>query len=86
MVCVQLKGKEDGWDGEGTDLALQHAQAALEDVHDRVVDALPVVDGAVVMDASHEIDRTVVFAACPDAFRALLLSVPTLASGKVLLG
>ena len=32
-------------------LALQHAQSALEDVHDRVVDSFPVVDDLVVVDA-----------------------------------
>ena len=49
-------------------LALQHAQAALEDVHDGVVDALPVVDDLVVVDACDDVCRSVVRAGLFDAF------------------
>jgi hypothetical protein len=57
--------------GEGkTYFALQDAETALEDVHDGVVDAFPVVDDFVVVDARNQEDRTIVFASL---FYALLL-------------
>ena len=36
-------------------LALEHAQTAFEDVHDRIVQPLPVVDDLVVVDACDDI-------------------------------
>jgi len=41
-------------------LALQHAEPTLEDVHDRVVYAFPVVDNIIVVDAGNEEDRAVI--------------------------
>jgi len=51
-------------------LALQYTQTALEDIHDREVDAFPVVDDFVVVDAGDYEGRRVVFARL---FYALLL-------------
>jgi hypothetical protein len=53
-------------------LALQYTQAALKDVHDGEVDAFPVVDDFVVVDAGDYEGRRVVFAGL---FYALLLGL-----------
>lgn len=67
-------------------LALQNTQSALEDVHDGVVDALPVVYDFVVMDASDEEHWAKVFSKLlyPLSFR--FLGVPASLPGSILLG
>ena len=57
-------------------LALQDAEAALEDVHYRVVDAFPVVDDFVVVDAGDQEDWPVVLAGLLYALLLGLVGVP----------
>lgn len=58
--CTALISARIDGDGKGTHLALQHAQAALKDVHDGVVDAFPVVYDLVVVDAGDQENGPVV--------------------------
>ena len=65
-------------------LALQYAQAALENIHDGVVDALPVVDDLVVVDACDQEDGTVVLARLGYPVCLCFLGVPPALLGCVL--
>lgn len=65
-------------------LALQNAQSSLEDVHDRVVDAFPVVDCVVVMYTNNQIYRAVVFSRCGLSLRHLIIAVPAGDARRVL--
>jgi hypothetical protein len=91
-------GAEDGgvdvlgllvWDERGvgdTYFALQDAEAALEDVHDGVVDAFPVIDDFVVVDSGDEEDGAVVFAGLFYALCLCLIGVPSALLGGFLFG
>lgn len=57
-------------------LALENAETALENVHDRVVQALPVVDYIVVVNSGNDEGWRVVFAVFLDALFLLLGLVP----------
>lgn len=69
-----------------THLALQHAQAALVDVHDGVVDALPLVDDLVVVHAGDDKRRRVVAGRLALALGDRLGRVPAVGAGARLLG
>jgi hypothetical protein len=56
---------------------LQNAETALENVHDGVVDAFPVVDDFVVVNTSDEEDWTVVLAGLVYALLLCLVRVPS---------
>jgi hypothetical protein len=56
---------------------LQNAETALENVHDGVVDAFPVVDDFVVVNTSDKEDWTVVLAGLVYALLLCLVSVPS---------
>lgn len=67
-------------------LALQYTQTALEDVHNREVDAFPVVDDFVVVDAGDYEGRRVVFAGLFDALLLRLFGEPSFGFRGGLLG
>jgi hypothetical protein len=69
-----------------TYLALQHTQPALEDVHDGEIDAFPVVDDFVVVDASDYEGGRVVFACFFYALFLGLFGIPSLGFGGGLFG
>jgi hypothetical protein len=63
---------------------LQGTEAALEDIHNGVVDALPVVDNFVIVDAGYQENRTIVFASFLYALLLGLFGVPATLFGGVL--
>ena len=75
-----------GFEGYSTYFALQSAETALEDVHDGIVDAFPVVDDFVVVNAGDYERWRVVFARLLYARLLCLLGVPSLRFCGVLLG
>lgn len=78
-ACVILRGKKTS-----TDLALENTETTLENVHDGIVDSLPLVDDLVIMNTHNDIGRRIVFALALALIDGLL-RVPTLLSRKLLL-
>ena len=58
-------------------LALKHAQSSLKDIHDGVVDAFPVVDDFVVVDACDQEHRPVILARLLYALCLCFFRIPT---------
>lgn len=73
------------WGERGIYLALQNAETALEDVHDGVVDALPMVDHLVVVDARNQKHGAVVLARAVHALLLGLVGVPSALPGRLFL-
>lgn len=65
---------------------MEDAETALEDVHDGVVDAFPVVDDFVVVDAGDEEDGAVVLARLFYALCLCFVGVPAALLGVFLFG
>ena len=57
-------------------LALQHAEAALEYIHNGEVDALPVIDHLVVVNAGNQEDWAIVFTSLFYPLLGGLIGVP----------
>lgn len=67
-----------------TDLALEDAETALENVHDGIVDSLPLVDDLVIMDTNHDVGGGIVLALALALIHGLL-RVPALRPRELLL-
>lgn len=76
--CVVLRGETL------TDLALENAETALKNVHDGIVDSLPLIDDLVIMNTHHDVGRRIILALALALIDGLL-RVPTLLSRKLLL-
>jgi Na+-transporting methylmalonyl-CoA/oxaloacetate decarboxylase beta subunit len=65
--------------------ALKNAETALKDVHDWVVQALPVVDDIVIMNTCDKIGRRIIFVILLQSLLDLFRFIPTTATGLGLL-
>lgn len=65
---------------------MQYAKTTLENVHDGVVDALPVIDDLVVVDACNDEDRTVIGTGLFNTLLGGFFRIPSTLSCCVLLG
>ena len=64
---------------------MEYAETALENVHDGIVDALPLVDHPIFMNTHNNIRRGIIFALAQSLIDSLLIK-PAILARKLFLG